>query len=442
MSHSHRLAAQQGLDQAQALLHADCPHLARQQIEQAIRRCPDIAQGRLLLAQTLTQLQRYDESMRTLDVMAQQEPTWHRAAEVRYLRAINLLNLNQAALAWELAQGLMDEHPLDLRFAWLSWNIQAVLQNSEESLKTIRTILRLTPDDPTANRLYAQMLEKNDPRQAAEIYLHLAERDAHRDAVLGLRAVVSLMRTGQLAQAAGSLSRLLVNHPQDVDLLHQAALLADELGDDAQACRRLRQALQQRPSGQLWLDMARVHLHAGRLVQAAGSFFKASRMPAVVDRALAGLLVCAVAGHRGRLAMRLHQRLVRLVPNQTDRQRLLHGLWPHWVSGRLTGGVIERSPADSSAVMPTTLEHLLAGAREVLQEHARLFPQRADVHYHLAQCQAALGQRALADVCVQRALSINPRYQMARRLRFAISRWVGQAGKTAANSGDMASQAA
>lgn len=126
-------------------------------------------------------------------------------------------------------------------------------------------------------------------------------------------------------------------------------------------------------------------------------------------RALSLISVAADLLGRGPLAERCRRRL-----GQHDRA-LLARCWRRGLMARLIAAQTSCRRAGSDPTQ-SVLEPLLGRAVEVLAQVTAESPRYADVHYHRANCLAALGRRDEARTALDTALLINPAYADARGL--------------------------
>ncbi len=220
-----------------------------------------------------------------------------------------------------------------------------------------------------------------------------------------------LRQIGQLRDAEEAYRQLLAMYPHDAVIALEAGELADEVGAVDIAMARLRRAVLL--SGVMLHEalpaLARALMHAGRFEQAGRCWWRLARAKRSRLLAWSGLLVCAMAAERQRLARIAMTRLMRL----GDRQRRRQCLAQHWRHVAAARAAITRP---TPAVMESPLRTLLEKSVATLTVHAERFPRRADTFYHLAMCHEALDARDDAAASVRNALAINENYAAAKRL--------------------------
>jgi tetratricopeptide (TPR) repeat protein len=221
-----------------------------------------------------------------------------------------------------------------------------------------------------------------------------------------------LVQQGRRAEAEEAYRALMAWNPSDARVFLEAGLLADERGDTGLAVTRLRRAYELDGGEHHWTAVAlgRVLMHHGRTAAAGRHWWNLVRRGIMPDQSLAGLVICAHAAGHHRLARHALSRLT----SRTDlrqRRRLLASRWCDLAATPPeTRGI--RAKADRSL---TPLQTLLRHSRATLRRATRHWTRRADLHYHLAACHAATDQIHSARRALRQALTINPRYEAARR---------------------------
>jgi tetratricopeptide (TPR) repeat protein len=223
------------------------------------------------------------------------------------------------------------------------------------------------------------------------------------------------LRRESLIADAESLYLLLSEHEAaDVSLLTEAAGLLLETGAEAGAERCLVAALEQdatyRSAASL---LARLMTGAGRFEEALRWWKKMWRVDPRDTEAMAGVLVCAACLGRGRLADRVGEQLAMVAP--LDRRQALMGrMWRVGLKGRLRR---QATGVDGVDTARDTLSVMLAEAADGFESQLAQQPDYADLRYHLAVCREGAGHEAEAAALLDQALSINPGYVDALRLR-------------------------
>lgn len=155
-----------------------------------------------------------------------------------------------------------------------------------------------------------------------------------------------------------------------------------------------------------------------RLAEAMLNFGQARRCLALAWRcrrgaesaaAFAFMSVAANLLGRAMLAERCRRRL-----RLQDRALLARA----WRRGMMAGIISDQTSCRRAGADPTQsiLEPLLSRAVEVLSQAGEQTPGYADLHYHRANCLAALGRTDEAGAALDTALTINPNYADAARL--------------------------
>ena len=416
-------AASLHLDRATAAFNAQQADAAWNHLRRALNLCPDLAGARILEARIHLSCRRPAQSLAGLDALVQDQPEQNRAPEVCLLRAQALLQLGQSDAATGLLEDFARRFPDDVRpWRWLA-GIHLEHDCAPQALEALHQVLRLAPGDPAARRLIEDLGARIHPTITADALLRRAQRQP--SPLEHLRAARLLVQVGRLREALDQYLWLTAGHGEDAALLEEAGALADQMGEDYLARHWLMAAVALKRSNQAGAlrRLACVHLHAGSFAAAAFWFWRLARRGD--PQAHAGLFVGALLTGRRRLAQRAAQALARHLSRQ-ERRAALTALWREAAAGielaRTRCGADPIPSGDRGLLRP-----LLAKARTTLAGHARQFPRRADVQYHLAVCQSALGEVAQANHAVECALAINPRYAAARRLWFGLARAQRQA---------------
>ena len=242
----------------------------------------------------------------------------------------------------------------------------------------------------------------------------------HTDPAVQLTLARHFHAKGRYREAMDMLESLMQRYPDAPDLLEEAGQLAEQFGEDEQADRYLRCAASR--GGTLALvGLATAQMHAGRVAPAAWLWWRIARL-ADVERAAAieawaALAVCANEANRLRVIKYAQRQLSDLAVGDDARQAMARAE-QHLSSGRVISA--SRVGRGQRTQNPSSLQWIAERAADTLEEHARVFPGRADTHYHLAMCEHVLGNRDAATANVAQALNLNPNYRAAKALQLRI----------------------
>ncbi len=257
---------------------------------------------------------------------------------------------------------------------------------------------------------------------------------------------------GRLRDAADRFDHLLTSYPDHPGLWLEAGRLADALGESDLAVERLSIAAQS--SGPIGIEALRDLTHAAfhaENVQVAGrACFRLSRRCPEDPMGWAGLIVVAQLARRPKLLLAARLAMARRF-DRTTRAGSLAAMWIHAaacdVQEPITIPVILNDPGNAAATSdpstgsspkpsadqdettrpspaefptPDAFKDLVAFAEQTFVHHTIEHADRADAHFHLAACRAASGRLQSAHTSVDQALTINPNYLRAQKLRSEI----------------------
>lgn len=230
-----------------------------------------------------------------------------------------------------------------------------------------------------------------------------------------LGQLIELRTSGRLADAE-HLSRELLSEPAATAAVWiEAAHIALATGSVSLARHRLSTALAMDPGcePEVLRALARLHLRTGNLPAAGRCWWRHAHRTNDME-CWAGLLVVGLLTHRPMLQARARRALMQFpaAPGQLTLAQL-------WLEAR--GGQIVASQTGRQH-RRGALQQMLRSASRRLQAHARLHPQRADTHQHLAQLQWRLGDAEAAWLSATKATMLNPRYAAAKDLSHRIAR--------------------
>jgi Flp pilus assembly protein TadD len=281
----------------------------------------------------------------------------------------------------------------------------------------LREVVRLQPSDLAAARVLARVTGQTDPPAAARL---MAETPDPTDLVARLRAARVHCQAEHHAAAEQLYADLLAEVGDDATLYLEAGELADTMGACDLAIKRLITAAKVAPpeDGRPLQALAVAYAHAGQLAAAGRCWWRLRHHDELAPEARAGLLACALATNRIRLARRLQRELPSPARGEQTRQ-LLARAWQHVGLGLALRPADDDRP-DAASARPSPLTHMLRASADALARHADRHPARSDTYYHLAVCQCELGQTGEAADSVTAAVAINPRYARAAELAASL----------------------
>ena len=252
----------------------------------------------------------------------------------------------------------------------------------------------------------------------------LSDHAAMRDRQLLIARLT--LHLGHWCDAEAYYKCLLDDGEADATVWAEAAALADAMGEVACAAKRYRRAFELRHDGAeeektqavgFLRSLAIVHMHGGRFDQAGWCWWRLTRAEVDPAEAWAGLWVCAWVEARAAVTARAESMLRRHTPRAV-RRVLLAEMWQHAATQVV---VHTPRPALGETDGRSPLRELVRCNARVLRAAAREHPMRADVHYHLARLEDAVGDVATARREVREALFINPRYVAAHALALRVA---------------------
>lgn len=305
--------------------------------------------------------------------------------------------------------------------------LQIEADDASRAAAQLRELMARHGEDAATWRLVAEAHEAaGEPAAAIEAYDKIAAfaEAMHFDTLTHTLRLARLhRRAGRFADAMALYRKLLAESHDAAGIAREAGELAVEIGDDAAAKSYFQQAIDAEPDEpSAPFELAQQHTRCGRLEKAVPLWRRLLERDESGERAraAAGLIMSAAGVGRHRFADRMLERL-RAWTKPGERVRLLAEAWRESVPGRLLRDM--RDNHDTSERLDA-LEALLRDASDTLQRAAADRPDHADLHYHFAVCQSALGQEGVADASLDRALRLNAGYLAAarRRLRGLIER--------------------
>ncbi len=381
-------------------------------IRRALELDPDNLNARVLQARVYLKQNRPNLAMSALDVHDQTAPDMRHTPEVSMLRAEALAGSGFDRIARGQLEQLASQLPDDVRPYRMLSGLYVKLNRFNDAINSLRDVVRLTPSDQASSRLLAELLAQRDPQEGLDLLL--AGRSDTREPGVLLRAARQCRGLDRLRDADELYVSLLDIRPDDADVWLEAGQLADEMGEDATAIGRLKTAISLGGDTDAALAaLARVHIHAGRFQEAALCWHKAVRLSPQNSDAWAGLFISARSCGRSRLAERALEELGRYTGSR-QRRKMLAEHWQHAAAALGFEAGLDVEPGDHPG--QTTLQTMLKAATHTLNATADDYPQRADVHYHLAVCHHLLEDPTAAIIQTDEALAINPNYAAANRL--------------------------
>ncbi len=413
------------LDLARSAYDAKHYDKALGHIRRAVELDPNNVNARVLQARVYLKQNRPNLAMSALNAHDRAAPEMADVPEVSMLRAEALAGSGFDRIAKGQLQKLAAQLPDDVRPYRMLSGLYLKLNQFNDAIGSLRDVVRLSPSDQASTRLLSELLQERDPQEGLDLLL-AGRADTQEPGVL-LRAARQCRELDRLRDADELYETLLKIRPDDVGVLVESGGLADEMGEDVTAIRRLEKALAMPGdhTADTLIALGRVHTHAGRFEMAAMSYWKAGRLSPHEGLAWAGLAVSARACGRGRLAERVLGVLNRCTASR-QRQQYLASCWQHAAAALAIENGLSDEPPDHPG--QTTFQTLLKQAAHTLADVSYDYPQRADAHYHLAVCHHFLDDPTEANVHNDLALAINPRYQAALRLAEQIEDHLEYAG--------------
>lgn len=364
-------------------------------------------------------------AVQLLDRLDTRFPELRTSPEIASLRASALARAGEPIQARDILIALVMQFPDDARLRRALAAVYLDLNDATAATAQLRELIRLNPSDSAARVALADCLSSSKPGEAADILAGdptLIAKPHER-----LREARLLAAAQRFADAEERYRELLALSPDDAALQTEAGRFADTIGDLDTAVTRLTRAaeLTNRTNIDVLESLAVTRLHKGDVIESAFWWWRVTRIDAQRARAWAGLLVCALASDREQVIRRARQQLA-MRTTRTERQRMVAELWCHAAGGlaanRSIAGHVTPAPAAGSP-----LAALLATSIKALEEQTARTPERADHWYHLASLQLADNDAEQAAASVERAMTINPRYTAAQRLKTDIDAHVRRA---------------
>jgi tetratricopeptide (TPR) repeat protein len=382
-------------------------------LRRAVELDPQNVNARVLQARIYLKQNRPNLAMSALNVHDKLVPEMTEVPEVAMLRAEALSASGFDRIARGQLQRLAEKLPDDVRPYRMLSGLYLKLNEFNEAIGALRDVVRLSPSDRASGRLLSELLQERDPQEGLDLLLE--GRAENQEPGVLLRAARQCREIDRLRDADELYRAILKHRPDDAGVLLEAGQLADEVGEDGDAVKRLEYAasLDGKHRGNAYEALARAHCHAGRFEQAALCAWKASRISPKTASPWAGLAVYARAGGRTRLAERALAVLNRYTGSR-QRQKLLAERWQDAAAPLAIEEGLQEIPAYHPG--QSTLQKLLKRAAHTLDSVTRDYPQRADAQYHQAVCHYLLDDPTNANIHNDQALAVNPKYAAALSL--------------------------
>lgn len=396
----------QHLDLAQVFLDAQLPDEALEAVRQSQRLDPDHADTRIMEARIQLARHQPRAALAALDVHARLDSSQAHCPDAVMLRAQALAQTHETAHARRMLGQLIEMFPDDVRAYRLLAATQIRQRRIGEAIESFQQVLRLEPSDDAVRRTLAQLQSSQHPQNAVELLQQSTEQ--RHQPQQQLTAARLYHQVGRLREAEEIYSQLLSERPADRQVWLEAGLLSDAMGASAKAMRRLEHAAQlgQFRNGPALEALSRCYMHRGQITQAGRMWFRLMQLDGADLNAVAGLTVCALAMSRKKLTSRLFKRLG-VLGGADERRRELARQWTHLPLGQLA----QQTPRQATITSP--LVSLLRQSADTFEAHAQRLPNRADTHYHMARCLAALGDQPAASRAVETAVTLNDHYNDA-----------------------------
>jgi tetratricopeptide (TPR) repeat protein len=383
-------------------------------ISRSIHLNPQASEMRIIQAKVELAMHRPAGAIAALDHHDLYAPHRRDLPEVACLRAMTMIQSKKIFKAQQLLGNVVKDAPDCVTAHRLLAQCLLATHQKIDAIRHLSQVVVLDPADVVSTRTLATLVETSNPRQSLTLMLSLPMDAQTPDELLYIARLHH--RLEQLREAEAIYASLIESEISDPCVFIEAGKLADEMGENERAVKRLEQVTtcSEPIAYEANCELALVHMHGGRFDQAGLCWWKASRLDRPNPRAWAGLLVCSLASGKASLVGKTSDILDQRC-NPITRRNLVSELWAHAACGKT---INQHTKADTLEMQPiaTPLQTLLSHASGILAEHANKFPGRADTFYHLANCQQAMDEKSDALASVKQAIQINPNYATAKRL--------------------------
>jgi len=402
-------------DRAEAMLEAGLVASAAELIQEALKINPDLPHGRLLEARVELTRHQPRHALRALSaerlIDADQPPT----PEAMLLQARALAQAGRLPLATQSAQRFVVRFPDDVRGHRLLAGLLITQDMTEPAIESLRQVRRLDPADRGVTRILSELLEPTDPNEAAELLMADYSR-AHSIEVL-LRLARLYRDNARYRDADEAMRTVLTRSPRDAALWIEAGELAIVNGDHETARTRLEQAVALDDSRASRIALAQLDLQGGRFARAGHGLWRLVRDGVSDCEVVCGLMVACIAAGRLGLAEKINHQFGHGI-SRAERRTTSAQWWTHAALGQATQHAA--APLNQAQQVDSPLRSMLKHATTALAQQAKAHPERADAHYHHANCLRAAGQQDEASASLEQAIKINPRYRDALALQHRL----------------------
>jgi tetratricopeptide (TPR) repeat protein len=408
MNADQRARAHQFVRQARASLLAADPRAALDHVRQALHLSPGSTPARLLHARILLKLNKPADALSTLQALdwymqPDAAPVDRHTAALLTLRGQALLALHRPEEALRALDAAVDIRPCDRPAGMARAMALVQIGRVDDAADHLRKLHRQRPDDRRLARLLGDVLDlAGKPAEALSVYRR------GRVVIDPLQRARLARRGGMFADALDRYELLLRKETHDIELLYEAAQVAEAADDDRRLHRWLDAALELDPMHRRSMVLkAENHMVRGEFEKAASLWALLKRRDGTDAEAAAGYLVCSLS--RGG----------RDVPDaaiagDADAQRRMARLWVLAIEGKVARQIVH---GEASPMASGILATLLHESSQVLDQASASKPHHADLHYHRAVCAEALGETDKAAAALDEALAINAGYVAAVRKR-------------------------
>ena len=402
------------MDQALLAMRAGLPEKALSHLKQVMAIKPDCSDARLLEAQAHLATAAPTAALKSLDAHDLYHPDLSEGPVLAMTRAQALASAGHSELAMKLLAKLCERYPDDERPHRALAGLAMAIGRSELATEQLKHVLRLAPSDDASRRALAALLEQAQPQDAVALLTSDTKNAANPAQLLAVARL--LVRSERLGQAEEIYAWLLKKCPDQVELWIEAGELAQLQGDVNLAGKRLEHARAIGGGDAASAALATLQMRRGDFDHAAALWWSIASTDPRQTRALAGVVVSALAADRPEAAGRAKALLERREPEIVRRRALLADLWRHAAVGQAINLATRKPDAAEHAPSDSPLKLMIERAAQTLANHAQRTPGRADTHYHLAVCQRSLGDETTAKAQADIATTINPNYAAAIRL--------------------------
>lgn len=406
--------ARQQMDKALLAMRAGLPEQALSHLKHVMAIKPECADARLLEAQAHLATASPKDALKSLDAHDLYHPDLREGPVLAMTRAQALAAAGHGELAVKLLSKLCDLNPDDERPHRALAGLAMALGKAELATEELKQVLRLAPTDDASRRALAALVAQTQPQDAVALLTSDTKNGSSPAQLLAVARL--LVRSERLGQAEEIYEWLLKKCPDQAELWIEAGELAQLQGDVNLAAKRLEKARTIGGGDAATAALATLQMRRGDFDHAAALWWTIASTDPRQTRALAGVVVSALAADRPEAAARAKALLERREPEVIRRRAVMADLWRQAAVGQAINLATRKDAADVSAQNDSPLKLMIERAAQTLSTHAQRTPGRADTHYHLAVCQQSLGDESSAKEQADIATTINPNYAAAIRL--------------------------